>query len=144
MHVLKLNFYCMSPTNSSMLCYVTLQGYITANMQTHADAIAVKQETSWFPQIKQVGRHGRQDKGETLSPFPVSRTMAHTSAHRCFHEVLSEIWGMSVSIRSQQSERDCHRETLLSWIVNAVWLTSVATPHRTPKKETEQDLCVLL
>ncbi len=43
---------------------------------------------------------------------------------------------MSVSVRSQQSKQGCHRETLLSWIVNTAWFTSVVTPHKTPHVHT--------
>lgn len=80
MHVLKHNFYCMSPTNSRMLCYVTLQGYITANTQTHADAIAVKQETQadFHKSSKSVDMEGKTK--EKLYPLFLSVAQWHTQA----------------------------------------------------------------
>lgn len=114
---------CMSSTKYITPCLVKPLEQPTQTQKTHW-LISTNQE-SW--------PMWNQDKH-----YPISHIQGHTHTHTGFHEALANRREMSVSVRSQQSRGGCHRETLLSWIVNAVWFTSVATPHRTPRLHTHK------
>lgn len=124
--------YHITLTNFNMSCSVKPSKYNTSRFtNTHKSNKWHTRNPGWIPQIKPVSVESKTKK--KLYPFFLSviYKCTHANTHRCFHEALPEIWEMRVSVRSQQIKGGCHRETLILWIINTVWLVSVATAHRT-------------